>query len=79
MRPGNLYGTAASGGSANGGAAFKLSPNQDGSWAYRSVHVFQGKPALNPRGGLVLGSAGTFYGTTYSCSGCNGVVYQITP
>src|SRR4029077_3019083 len=76
---GNLYGTAASGGSEDDGVAFKLSPNQDGSWAYRSVHVFQGKPALNPRGGLVLGSAGTFYGTTYSCSGCNGVVYQITP
>ena len=77
---GNLYGTASSGGPANGGVAFKLSPNQDGSWAYRSVHVFQGNPALYPHGGLVLGSAGTLYGTTYSCTVvCRGVVYQITP
>ena len=65
---------------ANGGAAFKLSPNLDGSWAYSLIHVFQGKPARFPYGGLVLGSAGTLYGTTQGCSsGCKGVVYQITP
>jgi uncharacterized repeat protein (TIGR03803 family) len=76
---GNLYGTTVAG-SANSGAAFKLSPNQDGSWAYSLLHVFQGGPGLNPEGGLVLGSAGTLYGTTFYCtSGCNGVVYQITP
>jgi uncharacterized repeat protein (TIGR03803 family) len=77
---GNLYGTASSGGSENGGAAFKLSPNQDGSWTYSKLQVFQGKPALNPSAGLVLGSTGTLYGTTGHCSsGCQGVVYQITP
>jgi hypothetical protein len=78
---GNLYGTAgSSGGSVDGGAAFKLSSNLDGSWAYSLIHVFQGKPALNPIGGLVLGSGGTLYGTTLNCSsGCDGVVYQITP
>jgi uncharacterized repeat protein (TIGR03803 family) len=77
---GNLYGTAYSGGSADGGAAFKLSPNQDGSWTYSLIHIFQGKPALGPAGGLVLGSTGTLYGTTANCrSGCQGVVYQITP
>jgi uncharacterized repeat protein (TIGR03803 family) len=78
---GNLYGTTSSGDEATGGgAAFKLSPNQDGSWAYSVVHPFQGKPALNPFGGLVLGSAGTLYGTTADCTRvCQGVVYQITP
>ena len=78
---GNLYGTAAGGyGSANVGAAFKLSPNQDGSWTYSLIHVFQGKPALYPIGGLVLGSGGTLYGTTDDCNAdCAGVVYQITP
>jgi uncharacterized repeat protein (TIGR03803 family) len=77
---GNLYGTAWSGGSANAGAAFKLSPNVDGSWAYSLLYVFQGNPALNLVGGLVLGGAGTLYGTTENCnSGCRGVVYQITP
>jgi uncharacterized repeat protein (TIGR03803 family) len=77
---GNLYGTTAFGGASGHGTVFKLAPNQDGSWAYRLVHVFQGKPAWSPYGGLVLGSAGTLYGTTEYCSsGCNGVVYQITP
>jgi uncharacterized repeat protein (TIGR03803 family) len=79
---GNLYGTAADGGSANDGAVFKMTPNQDGSWAYRSIHVFQGTPASRPVGGLVLGGAGTLYGTTSRCSqrsGCQGVVYQIMP
>jgi uncharacterized repeat protein (TIGR03803 family) len=77
---GNLYGTAAGGGSASDGTAFKLSPNLDGSWAYSLIHVFLGKPAIAPWTGLVLGSAGTLYGTTQSCSsGCQGVVYQITP
>ena len=77
---GNLYGTAAWRRIRADGTVFKLSPNPDGSWAYSLIHVFQGKPAQHPYGGLVLGSAGTLYGTTYSCSsGCNGVVYQITP
>jgi uncharacterized repeat protein (TIGR03803 family) len=77
---GNLYGTAANGGSAEGGAAFKLSPNQDGSWAYSLIHAFHGKPALGADGGLILDSAGTLYGTAAGCSrGCKGVVYQITP
>ena len=75
---GNLYGTAESG---TGGAAFKLSPNLDGSWADSLIHVFQGKPARDPSGSLVLGSTGTLYGMTADCgsSGCAGVVYQITP
>ena len=77
---GDLYGTAGACGSACGGAAFKLSPDLDGSWAYSLIHVFLGNPAWSPSGGLVLGSAGTLYGATAQClSGCNGVVYQITP
>jgi uncharacterized repeat protein (TIGR03803 family) len=77
---GNLYGTASSG-NRDYGAAFKLSPNLDGSWAYSLIHVFQGNPAANPLGGLVLGSGGTLYGVTSECgaSDCGGVVYQITP
>jgi hypothetical protein len=77
---GNLYGTASSLGSSTGGAVFKLSPNRDGSWKYSLLHVFQDNPALTPYSALVLGSAGTLYGTTANCSsGCRGVVYQITP
>ena len=77
---GNLYGTVSGASASSGGAAFKLSPDQDGGWTYSLLHVFQGKPAHTPYGGLVLGSAGTLYGTTGSCSSrCQGVVYQITP
>jgi uncharacterized repeat protein (TIGR03803 family) len=77
---GNLYGTASSRTSEHEGSVFILSPNQDGSWTYGLAHVFQGTPALRPDAGLVLGSAGTLYGTTAGCgTGCKGVVYQITP
>jgi uncharacterized repeat protein (TIGR03803 family) len=77
---GNLYGTASVAGSPNGGAVFKLSPHRDGSWEYILLHVFEGRPAEDPVSGLVLGSAGTLYGTTLYCSsGCRGMVYQITP
>ena len=77
---GNLYGTASSLQSENDGAAFELSPNQDGSWTYSFIHVFQGKPASTPSAGLVLGDSGTLYGTTGYCNtSCKGVVYQITP
>jgi uncharacterized repeat protein (TIGR03803 family) len=79
---GSLYGTAFGGGPADGGAVFKLAPNADGSWAYSMLHVFLGKPALTPEGGVVLDKAGNLYGTTGSCGSrkvCTGVVYEITP
>jgi uncharacterized repeat protein (TIGR03803 family) len=75
---GNLYGTAFDG--IQAGAVFKLAPRSDGSWAYSVLHVFRGKPAMNPLGGLVLDDAGNLYGTTDMCSsGCVGVVFEITP
>jgi uncharacterized repeat protein (TIGR03803 family) len=81
---GNLYGTASSGGSANGGAAFKLTPNTNGSWTGSVLHSFKrgkrGSDGDYPEAALVFGSAGTLYGTTAECySSCQGVVYQITP
>jgi uncharacterized repeat protein (TIGR03803 family) len=81
---GNLCGTTRLGGSEGGGTAFELSPNQDGNWEFSLLHVFKGKPALGPfLGSLVLGSAGTLYGTAEDCNNrffrCQGVVYQITP
>ena len=53
---------------ADGGVVFKLSPNSDGSWTYRVLHVFRGTPALQPSARLVLDKAGNLYGTTSACA-----------
>jgi len=76
---GNLYGTAADGGPVDGGLVFKLK-SFDGIWWFGVVHVFEGKPGANPGGSLVFDKAGNLYGTTETCgSGCDGVVFEITP
>jgi uncharacterized repeat protein (TIGR03803 family) len=77
---GNLYGTTVSGGP--GGTVFRMTPNSDGSWKYSLLHVFMGKPALNPVSSPVLDKAGNLYGTTAGCGSgykCKGVVFEITP
>jgi uncharacterized repeat protein (TIGR03803 family) len=65
---GNLYGTTAGGGTANGGAVFKLAPNADGTWAesvlYSFCSVTNCADGYDPRGTLTFDSAGNLYGTT---------------
>jgi uncharacterized repeat protein (TIGR03803 family) len=97
---GNLYGATLFGG-GNGttcdgfyqycGAVFELSPpkTKGGKWTEKVLHGFKGgTDGANPNGGLVFGSKGTIYGTTYSggnqnCKyqgsvGC-GTAFQLTP
>ena len=83
---GNLYGTATVGGPADGGGVFKLSPQLDGTWAYSTVRLFEGTPALHPYGGLILDSSGNLYGTASECGSklenqkhCKGVVFELMP
>ena len=64
---GNFYGTAAQGGSNNNGAVFQISP----SGSYTNLYLFSGyisgggdSDGEDPRGALVQGSDGNFYGTT---------------
>jgi uncharacterized repeat protein (TIGR03803 family) len=78
---GNLYGTTTNGGPADHGAIFKLTPNSNGGWGYSVLRVFQGKPAANPFGSLVLDKAGNVYGTTENCGelDCYGTVFEFTP
>src|ERR1017187_409046 len=85
---GNFYGTTAGGGtnSCYCGTVFRISP----SGTYTSLYSFGGSPndGANPEAGLVQGSDGNFYGTTYdggstNCStiygaGC-GTVFRISP
>ncbi len=59
---GNLYGVAGGGGDSNGdGTVFQISA----SGAFVLMHVFDGADGSMPQGGLVLGSGGILYGTTY--------------
>lgn len=81
-KAGNLYGTAALGGSptCSCGTVFKLSPKPDGSWKYTLVHTFVGTDGALPQANLAFGPDGKLYGTT-TVGGTyqGGVVFQLTP
>jgi uncharacterized repeat protein (TIGR03803 family) len=82
---GNLYGVTTSGGSQNGGAAFELSPNGDGTWSETLIYSFclftQSCPDGSSPVGVTIDSAGNLFGTT--SQGGNGlgegVVFELSP
>lgn len=89
---GNLYGTAAEGGSGGWGTVFQLMPNSDGTWTEHTLCNFTlGSDGGYPWGTrLTLDAAGNLYGvTTYGgLPGCDpagrgcfglGVVFELTP
>jgi uncharacterized repeat protein (TIGR03803 family) len=81
---GNLYGTTEGGGPTNDGTVFELSPPLTGqtTWTETILYTFKGGTVdgQDPVGGLLLGSNGTLYGTTYSGDKSNdGIVYQLSP
>jgi uncharacterized repeat protein (TIGR03803 family) len=78
---GNFYGTTQAGGASgnctNGcGTVFKITA----AGTLTTLHSFEGTDGSGSEGGLVLGSDGNFYGTTYA-GGTNGdgTVFKITP
>jgi len=80
---GNLYGTALEGATYGHGGVYKLTPPAAGHsvWDLTILHSFKGAPdSSNPRGSLVLDTAGALYGTS-SLGGTAkvGTVYKITP
>ena len=73
----NFYGTTFAGGTNGMGVVFKITP----AGTLRTLWQFSGNPdGANPMAGLVLGTNGIFYGTTYNggASG-TGTVFSITP
>jgi hypothetical protein len=78
---GNLYGDAFFGGLYNGGIAFELTPQEDGSWIETILHNFgKGKDGILPLGNVVLDASGSLYGTDEGGGGTGGgTVWKITP
>jgi uncharacterized repeat protein (TIGR03803 family) len=85
-KAGNLYGTAALGGSCAGGCGvvFELVSNGNGSFTENVIHTFVGGAGDGdaPTAGLVFDQAGNLYGTTGGGGKSNGpvgVVFELSP
>jgi uncharacterized repeat protein (TIGR03803 family) len=79
---GNLYGTAAGGGTGTGGTVFELTPpaNGSGPWTETTLWSFTyGDDGGSPVAGLIFDSAGNLYGTTSSGGSGHGVVFELSP
>ena len=74
---GNFYGTTLSGGAHDWGTVFKITPGG----VLTTLHNFSdGADGASPWAGLVQGTDGNFYGTTWGDGGPNyGSVFKITP
>ncbi|HEX5323605.1 MAG TPA: choice-of-anchor tandem repeat GloVer-containing protein, partial [Capsulimonadaceae bacterium] len=73
---GNLYGTAIHSGPNGDGAIFMIS--RDGT-AYNVLHFFDGTDGAVPQGGLLQGTDGGLYGTTFTGAGAatDGTVFSL--
>jgi uncharacterized repeat protein (TIGR03803 family) len=77
---GNIYGTTSRGGATGAGTVFELAaPVDGGSYSERILWSFNVTGGASPCCGLVLDSAGNYYGTTYSGGSSNGgVVFEVS-
>jgi uncharacterized repeat protein (TIGR03803 family) len=75
-KDGNFYGTTFSGGrqSYGYGAIFRVTPEG----GYAKLYSFSIVDGANPYAGLIQGSDGNFYGTTYAGGAGFGTVFQVT-
>jgi len=80
---GNLYGTTSTGGSANGGTVYELSPTGSGTWTEKVLYSLGsavGDGVTPKRGSLVMDSKGNLYGTAYVGGAHNvGAVFELSP
>jgi uncharacterized repeat protein (TIGR03803 family) len=84
-KAGNLYGTTSSGGSADFGTVYRLSPpsSGNGSWTKTVLWSFSRAPdnGFNPEyGKLNMDAAGNLYGTTTKGGATgHGIVFELSP
>ena len=77
-----LYGTTNNIDSAGVGTVFSLTPpaSAGGAWTESVLHTFTGPDGGFPEAGVVQGTGGALYGTTYSGGATDvGVVFRLTP
>jgi len=76
----NLYGVAKSGGPADVGVVFEISPDDSGSWRETVLHAFAGSDGAYPSGGLLWDSQGDLFGTTFGGGPAGGgVAFELSP
>jgi uncharacterized repeat protein (TIGR03803 family) len=78
---GQFYGTTSNDGANNSGTAFKITPGGTLTTLYNFCVLANCFDGTTPYAGLIQGSDGNFYGTTYG-GGTNyyyGTVFQLTP
>jgi uncharacterized repeat protein (TIGR03803 family) len=78
---GVFYGATKTGGSANDGTVYSLTPQSGGGYTYQTLHSFTGTPTDGkfPYAGLELYNANTLIGITgKGGAGNNGSVYSLT-
>ncbi len=80
---GNFYGTTSRGGSSDDGTIYRITPDGTETVLYDFGSV--SGDGENPYAGLIQGSDGNFYGTTYyggtdtSCKGGCGTIFEFSP
>lgn len=79
LKKGNFYGAATEGGTAGGGAIFKLTP-AGGGWNFTVLYSNPGWGISGAFRDLIMDASGNLYGTTH-CDGdySAGTVYKLTP
>ncbi len=75
---GNFYGTTQYGGANNQGTIFKVTPSGTVTTLYSFCPQTHCNDGANPYAGLILGSDGVFYGTTFNGGGNRGTVFSLS-
>ncbi len=79
---GALFGTCTAGGSSAAGTVFQLvKPTTGTIWTEKTLYDFKGgADGSHPLAGVLVGSKGVIFGTTYVGGASNaGVIFQLTP